>query len=366
MKILFIAPRFHTNMIEWVRVLQKNNHEIFINTLISHETEDYSLVKPKKFRLSIFSKLINLFFGDGGENLKRGFPNVIEYLTYFRKIKPEVIVVRDLSRWFSILVLILSKFTETKLIVYSQNKIHNKFNVKRRMFHNIICFLFNPAFMSPIKGDKPKKLKILKNTFYVPFAARNHHLIKNNDKYFTILMIGKFIERKNHLSLIEIIKKLKINYPLIRLIIIGEAYEKEHFKILKKIISQINLLSKDNFIQLIINIQYSEVNKYYSKADLFVLPSTEEPASISILEALANQVPVICSNTCGTSEYIDINNDGTVFKDNNMLDLQEKIKHFIDNTNSPNRESLVKFQFDGNNFYLHFQKMLNQHFNIKI
>lgn len=366
MKILFIAPRFHTNMIEWIRVLKKNKHEIFMNTLISHETEDYSLIKPKKFKLSIFSKFIIFFFGDGGENLKRGFPKVIDYINYLKKIKPEVIVVRDLSRWFSILALLLSIFINTKFIIYSQNEIYSKFNIKRRLLHNIVCFLFNPAFMSPIKGDNSKKLKNLKSTFYVPFAARDHHLKKNNDKYFKILMIGKFIERKNHLGLIDVIKKLKINYPFIKFMIIGESYEKTHFKILNEVISQIDLLSKNSYVKIIINIPHAEVSKYYSEADLFVLPSTEETASISILEALANRVPAICSDTCGTSEYIDINNNGLVFKDNNMRDLGLKIEHFINNTNSPNRESLVKFEFDGNNFYFHFQKMLQEHFNIKI
>ena len=80
-----------------------------MSTLLSHDTEDHSLIRPIKFKLSIFSKIINFIFGDGGQNLKRGFPEIIIFFKYFKKVNPEIIIVRDLSRWFSILALFFSK-----------------------------------------------------------------------------------------------------------------------------------------------------------------------------------------------------------------------------------------------------------------
>ena len=53
MKILFIVPRYHTNMHEWINILLKHNHKIFVNTLISNDIENHSLFNPTKFKLSI-------------------------------------------------------------------------------------------------------------------------------------------------------------------------------------------------------------------------------------------------------------------------------------------------------------------------
>ena len=61
MKILIVSPRFHTNMTMWIKTLIEKKHTVIINSLIKHEIEDYSLVTPKIFSLSIISKSSYLF-----------------------------------------------------------------------------------------------------------------------------------------------------------------------------------------------------------------------------------------------------------------------------------------------------------------
>ncbi len=364
MRILFIAPRFHTNMVEWIRTLQENKHEIFMSTLLSHETEDHSLITPIKFKLSIFSKIINFIFGDGGQNLKRGFPEIIIFIKYFKKLNPEIIIIRDLSRWFSILALFLSKFMNTKIVVYSQNKIYNKFNFRRKLLHNIVCILFNPAFISPIKGMESEGLNKLKNTYYVPFIAKKYNLKKNDKKYFRILTIGKFTKRKNLIELIEIIEELINEGKNVKLDIVSEVFTPEHFENLNKALVKYDFSEKDSRLRIYINIPHKNINNFYNKTDLFILPATAEPASISVIEALANDIPVICSSTCGTCEYIIPGKSGLIFKDRDFFEMKRQIKLIMkqDYVYNDKKNFLNKDEY----FYNFFSKMIKNQFDIQI
>lgn len=365
MKILFIVPRYHTNMHEWIKVLHKYNHKVFINTLVSNNIENHSLIKPTKLNLSIISKCIIFIFGEGGVNLKRGFPSIINYFIYLKKLKPDIIIVRDLSRWFSIIGIILSKVLGIKVIIYSQNKLYNEFSNSRIFAHNLICYIFNPAFMTPIAGKKSHTKIKLKNTFYVPFVGYKYRLNKLNDGFFNILTIGKFIKRKNQSDLINIIVNLKDNYPFIKLKVLGECYEANHFNLLSNLKLKYNTAIKRGYVEIITNVPHENIKNYYNNIDLFVLPATKEPASISIIESLANGIPTICSNTCGTAEYINQNKNGLLFEDNNMNDLKSKIEYYILEKNTK-KNILIDFYFDGENFYSYFKKLTKNHFNFKL
>ena len=56
------------------------------------------------------------------------------------------------------------------------------------------------------------------------------------------------------------------------------------------------------------------------------MPSYSEPAAYSPVEALANRLPVICSDQCGRKCYIEDGKNGYIFKAKNLIDLIDKIK----------------------------------------
>ena len=103
MRFLFIAPRFHTNQVSWIESLIKNNHIVDFHSQFRGEIENYEHIEPLIFEPCGFSKLIVRLFGNGGVNNPRGFPNPISYYKELRKLQPDVIIVRDVSRWFSLL-----------------------------------------------------------------------------------------------------------------------------------------------------------------------------------------------------------------------------------------------------------------------
>ena len=75
------------------------------------------------------------------------------------------------------------------------------------------------------------------------------------------------------------------------------------------------------------------MEKEYENCNLFVLPSYSEPAAISILEAQGFGRPVVCSDSCGTRNYLN-KSSSRIFKSNDIISLTKSIKYFLDRQNN--------------------------------
>ena len=112
---------------------------------------------------------------------------------------------------------------------------------------------------------------------------------------------------------------------------------------------------QDN-IRLLKNLTREEMDREYAEADLFVIPSTLEPASISQLEAMAFSLPVICSDTNGTACYVKEGHNGFQFKDNDKEELQRVMERFMKNPEltkelGSNSYSDVKTKYQFESYY---------------
>ena len=73
-----------------------------------------------------------------------------------------------------------------------------------------------------------------------------------------------------------------------------------------------------------------DVFEHYQSTDIFVLPSTGEPAAVSHLEAMAFAIPALCSTGNGTASYIANGQTGFVFKNKDEDDLELKLRQLLD------------------------------------
>ena len=67
----------------------------------------------------------------------------------------------------------------------------------------------------------------------------------------------------------------------------------------------------------------------YLRADLFVIPSTREMASISQIEAMSYSLPVICSDSNGSACYVEHGVTGYLFRDCDKEDLQRQLEAML-------------------------------------
>ncbi|MCM1262432.1 MAG: glycosyltransferase family 4 protein [Butyrivibrio sp.] len=185
--------------------------------------------------------------------------------------------------------------------------------------------------MTPVLGN-PDTGYLDKHAVYIPFVIEPQQSPEQK-KYFrnqriNILCVGKFEERKHHLMLLEIVRQLFTDYPL-HLTLVGEVSTQYHKNYYQKVQDYITVNHMEDLVDCHINCPPDKMSTFYRSADLFVLPSTGEFASVSQLEAMSHSLPVIVSNTNGTACYIEEDKNGYLFKDKNEKDLKEKITKII-------------------------------------
>jgi glycosyltransferase involved in cell wall biosynthesis len=329
MRFLFIAPRYHTNQIGVIRNLKKK-YKVFFNAIYKGKIEDYSLIKPFHIKQSNLSKIIEIIFKTKNKKILF-FPNILECYRKFEKIKPDVAIIRLYGRLNPYISAIILRLLRTKIIFYEQAP-NDLSHLKKKRFKLIFKiielklqnYVFNSLWMTPLK----KNNFFFKNSFFLPFVVDIKKNIRST-KNFKILIIGKFQERKSIYLALKSLKKLKEKYKF-KTTIIGEVSTKKHkeyYLKCKKFIIENNL---NNEIKIITNLKYKKTINFYKNHHLFLLPSTNEPASISLLEAIGNSMPVICSDTCGTRFYVK-SKFGKIFKTDNLQSLTNCINYFLKN-----------------------------------
>ena len=369
MKILFIAPRFHTNQFPIIKFLKKKNKVNFLSQYVG-QTENHKLLKPDICSGVFFP--FNLNFKNLDISTSSFIPNIFFLIKYFKKKNPEIVIIRHHYKIFSYVCIFILKIMKKKIIIYDQNEI--TLNVKKKFLNKLWFFsefffrtyILNIPWVSPINNFKDKKIK--SNCFYLPFAV-DKNLKKNvnrTNKKITFLSIGKFRKRKNLIMLIRSVETIikKFNFK-IKLIIVGEATNEEEKKNYNNIINFIKIKKLQKIIFLKTNVPHSNIGKFYKGSDIFVLPSTREPAAISVLEAASFGLPVILSNTSGTRCYFKNNFNAKFFKDNDQTDLQNKMIFFlksITNIKKYNQNIIKSFNktMSLENYEKNFKKILQK------
>ena len=325
MKILFIAPRFHTNQFQTIKVLMKKN-TVYFFSLFKGKTEDYRFVTPLIVEQSKISKYFQSKLSLRFDTFY--IPKISKLFKKINKIKPDLIIIRIYSRPLKYIVSIIAKIVGCKLVYYDQT---NSFGFRDLMsFLKFIEFnfsklIFGAAVYSTILKD-PKKYNSL------PFDVKTKKKKNKLKTKFQILTIGKFQQRKGHLLIVKALKKLIVKYN-ISLTLIGEVSNNEHNENYKKIKNYIKENNLTKNCKIITNVKYKNIYYYFNNCNLYVLPSHSEPAAVSILEAQGIGRPVVCSDTCGTRYYLR-NNCSKIFKSNDLNSLINSIKFFLNRKNN--------------------------------
>lgn len=311
-KILFIIPTLtQTNgvaafMVNYIKNFSLNEFEIevlyydlrpskaYLDFFESRKIKTYKLPYIRDFGLKRYYKEIKDFF-----KLHHDFDLIysnIGYQTYF---------FYSISKKYGLTNYAIhahaTQFSDNKIKNFLGKIIQKKVN--KFALHKYAC--------SKLAGEtlfKNYNYKIINNAIdYDKYIFNQNYRTEIRDEFkiksnnILLGFIGRFAPQKNVFFFVELAKELTNNY---KIMMIGNGPQKKEF------VNTIKDNSLENKFILIDETQY--VYKYYSAFDYFLLPSLYEGLPVVGVEAQANGLPCLLSNTISTEcqisnniEYID-------------------------------------------------------------
>lgn len=338
MRFLYIAPRYHTNQIPIMKGLIEHENQVCFVSHYTGKIEDYSCVEPVVAGYShfflIFEKLYRRIKRSdskaGNMKLKYGFPPMGKIRRIVKDFRPDVIIIRERSIYSIFSYLSIRNYHCSK-ILYNQSPYWEK-EIKKDLPHRLVRNLLPKVRMTPVMGEKKEGYVSEPGTVYVPFVmepqmASDEKIWFEND-IIHLFCVGKYDKRKNIMMLLEVFNEIRKEYP-VRLIVAGECstdFQKKYKQELETYANENGIKGEISFLT---NLSRQQMEEQYRKSDVFVIPSTKEPASISQLEAMAFSLPVICSDKNGTACYVKNGKTGFLFQDNNKEALQSALQNIM-------------------------------------
>ena len=200
------------------------------------------------------------------------------------------------------------------------------------IFKFLLSFVDVPVFGCNKNLEDAKKLKLVKNGVVIYNGIPEPEFLEREiarkffeekikvdlkDK-FLIGSIGRLDYSKNYEFLINVFPEILKIKPEAVAIIVGEGPERKKLE---------NLIEKANLKEKIFLIgELKDASKYLKAFDLFVLPSRYEGLSMTLIEALFAQIPILASNVGGNKEIVGEN---FVFELNNKNDFLSKFKMLL-------------------------------------
>ena len=154
------------------------------------------------------------------------------------------------------------------------------------------------------------------------FSTRSNFGIPLNCKL--VGFVGRLESVKGCKILIEAANHAKEQVNDIHYIIVGDGSERSDLEI------QVRLLGLENYFHFC-GFQ-SDVAEIYISLDLYVLSSINEGIPITLLEAMANEVPVVATAVGGVPEVIQDGVTGILVRPNDPKALAEAIVYSLINT----------------------------------
>lgn len=211
--------------------------------------------------------------------------------------------------------------------------------------------LANHSFTTPSKflkaragleGIPLRKISIVhncaNNIFHKHRKISDYYLPGKSKRKLKILTVGRLIGWKNHARLISAFAQAKelLLAPITLTIVYGN--DATELDALTNLIKQLDL---EEHITLTKFVNFEEDPGYFSRYDLFIMPSTysedttrkTETFGVATLEAIAAGLPVLISNAGASQEIVEgkLGTHAQIFTHDNVDDLRDKIITMVNN-----------------------------------
>lgn len=327
---MFVCPRFHTNYRGWVRQLVEAGWDVSAVVVKIAIGEDHADIRLSVSGTSNLSKLLQKIQFFKGENSPNKGPSVLWAIRQLREECPSVVVIRGRATLLSFAFLLASMLTRTPVVIYDQEPLHPETRERlTRRFFDRIAF---GAGMTPVFGAG--YLRRHETWSFVPFEPADpvSECLKTLPGR-SFVSIGKFDSPRKRFDLLleAAVGSLASGDSLT---FIGTSPDNRVPDELCRMAESIENFS----VSFVVNLPHSAMAEKLRQFDIFVLPARNEPASVSIVEALGQGLFVVCSDTCGTKDYIPPGR-GVIFRTDDVEDLRQSLINLGRQTLVPNNHS---------------------------
>lgn len=270
---------------------------------------------------------------------------------------------------------VFSKY-KNKTFYYLHNEVRSLFGCRKEIeaIHGLIGVskFVNEAFLDKVPGFSKQNCFILKNCvdvnsfmiydFEKVEEFRRRYSIYEDD--FVVIFAGRLIREKGALEVIEAIKLC--NRPKIKLLIVGSGFYRadivdDYLLELKN--ASISIIDKVIFTGYI---DYADMPYIYKIGNVAVLPSIwNEPAGMTMVEAVISGLPLITTNSGGIPEYIPNNVAVILDRDQELVNnLKHAICRIMDDRYFSellcSNGEILKDELNRKNFYKNFEEIIER------
>lgn len=173
------------------------------------------------------------------------------------------------------------------------------------------------------------------------FSSNSHSYTSNR-----LVTIGRLDTNKNQGLAIDVIKRLHENGHMFHLDILGYGPEIEHLK------EKRNQLHLKDFVHFQGNVDQPEL--FLENSFAYIHTARSEAFGLTMIEAMAAGLPVVCTNGGGNAELVENGINGYCLEELNAAKLAERIAFLKENKNIYNNLKLAAVsyskQFDISNY----------------
>jgi glycosyltransferase involved in cell wall biosynthesis len=220
-----------------------------------------------------------------------------------------------------------------------------------RYFKFFLRYIDYPVFVSKHNLELAKRIKLINERYkkgYLVYngldydnldflsktEARKELNIDENE--FVVGSIGRLVYAKNYEFLLKVFPEIIKMKSEAKLIIIGEGEKRLE---LENIIKELSTKDQSIAEKIILKGNIENAYRYLKAFDMFVLTSRYEGLSITLLEALKAEIPILASRVGGNAETLP---EEELFELNNKEDFIEKFKELLQNRDNVTHKNLQR------------------------
>jgi len=172
-------------------------------------------------------------------------------------------------------------------------------------------------------------------------------------KKLKIALITRLYHDKGIDYFVGAFRKLLEKYKNIEVFIVGEGPYKKELK----------FFAQDLPVTFLGKLEHTEIKYFLHSIDYFVLPSSvHDPFGLAPAEAMACQKPVIVTDVCGISEFMENEKNGLIIPAKNVKAIENALEKLLNNTEFAQKMAKNGYQLAKEKFSL--ERMVKEYGDI--